>query len=209
MTDHSTGSDGQHRPRRAVRLGDSRAPATTVVVLAAAAIAVIAGFVVLRSITNQTDGSLDVVSVGATTTVTSPLSTTGLAPSTTTTATTTTTTTTTTAPSVRIRCHRRRGQRERVNRSATAMAAALEADGYTTAPVANGTGPRLERSIVYYVTGDPVALGVARLLVLQIPTARALPMPDPRRSTVRSAAPGGVDARPGRRRTSLAELPTD
>ncbi len=88
VTDHSTGSDGQHRPRRAVRLGDSRAPATTVVVLAAAAIAVIAGFVVLRSITNPTAGSLDVVSVGATTTVTSPLSTTGLAPSTTTTITT-------------------------------------------------------------------------------------------------------------------------
>ena len=59
------------------------------------------------------------------------------------------------------------------------MAAELEADGYTTAAVANTTGPQLERSIVYYVTGDPASLAVARLLVEQIPTARALPMPEP------------------------------
>ena len=147
-------------------------------VLAAAAVAVIAGFVVLRSITNPTAGSLEVVSVGATTTVTSPASTTDLSPSTTTTI--TTTTTTTLAPSVaKSRAIVVVANASGVNRSATAMAAELEADGYTTAPVANGTGPQLERSIVYYLPGDPASLAVARLLVEQIPTARALPMPEP------------------------------
>jgi len=38
------------------------------------------------------------------------------------------------------------------------------AEGYTTAPVANTTGPRLERSIIYYLVQDPAPLAVARLL---------------------------------------------
>jgi len=39
------------------------------------------------------------------------------------------------------------------------------AEGYTTAPVANTTGPRLERSIIiYYLVQDPALLAVARLL---------------------------------------------
>ena len=63
--------------------------------------------------------------------------------------------------------------------SATAMTADLAADGYSTVPVANATGPRLEQSIVYYLDDDPGALGVARLLVEQIPTAKTLPMPNP------------------------------
>ena len=56
MTDPSEASNGHRRPR-APRRGDSRGPATTVVVLAAATIAVVAGFLVLRSVTNQAAGS--------------------------------------------------------------------------------------------------------------------------------------------------------
>jgi hypothetical protein len=59
------------------------------------------------------------------------------------------------------------------------MISELAAAGYITAPVANATGPRLEQSIIYYVEGDPDALGVARLLAEQIPTAQTLPMPNP------------------------------
>ena len=58
------------------------------------------------------------------------------------------------------------------------MTEELDADGYTTASVANATGPHLERSIIYYLEGDVGAQGVANLLAEQIPTARALPMPD-------------------------------
>ena len=66
-----------------------------------------------------------------------------------------------------------------VDRSATAMTAELEAAGYTTAPVANATGPRLERSIIYYARNNPESFAVARLLAEQIPTARTLQMPEP------------------------------
>ena len=66
-----------------------------------------------------------------------------------------------------------------VDRSATAMSDDLSADGYTTAPVANTTGPYLENSVIYYLSGDDSALGVAQLIAEQIPTARTLPMPQP------------------------------
>jgi hypothetical protein len=59
------------------------------------------------------------------------------------------------------------------------MTAELKANGYTTAPVANSTGPRLDHSIIYYLDGNPTSLAVARLLAEQIPTAQTLPMPTP------------------------------
>jgi hypothetical protein len=98
-------------------------------VLAAGAIAVIAGFLVLRSVTDQAAESDDVVSDVATSTVTAPLSTTGPLTSTTTT-TATTTTTTTVAPSASksdatIVVANASG----VDRSATAMTEELAADG--------------------------------------------------------------------------------
>ena len=150
--------------------------------LVAAAIAVIAGFAVLGSITNQTAGTDEAVSDAATTAVTAAPPTTAMSPDTTTTSTTTTTTTTTTtvAPiaskSAAIVVV---ANASGLGGSATAMTADLAANGYTTAPVANSTGPRLEQSMIYYLQGDPAALAVARLLAEQIPTARTAPMPDP------------------------------
>ena len=47
-----------------------------------------------------------------------------------------------------------------VGGSATAMGADLAADGYTVAPMAISTGPRLGRSIVYYLNEDPASLAV-------------------------------------------------
>jgi cytoskeletal protein RodZ len=178
VIDSSGASGGQHRPRRGLRLGDSRAPVTTVVVLAAATVAVVAGLVILRSMTDQAAGSDELASDVATTTVSAaPESTSDVTASTTT---TTTTTTTTIAPRASksdavIVVANASG----VDRSATAMTAELEADGYTTASVANATGPRLERSIIYYLDEDPASLAVARLLAEQIPTARTVPMPEP------------------------------
>ena len=176
-------SSPRHR-RRTPRFGDSGAPITTGALLVAAAVAVIAGFVVLRSITDQVDRSESVSGsdyCGE--------------------------------PHGHDHCHRgadvHRGQTAEhddhdvatsttvassaaksdaivvvadpsgVDRSATAMISELAAEGYTTAPVANTTGPRLERSIIYYLKEDPASLAVARLLAEQIPTAQTLAMPEP------------------------------
>jgi cytoskeletal protein RodZ len=171
--------------RRPPRLGDKGAPVTTVAVIVAAAVAVIAGFAVLRSITDQVDGPESIVGsddaasdVASTAVTTAPMSTAARQLSTTTTSPTTTSTTVASnaAKSDAIVVV---ANASGVDRSATAMIAELDAAGYTTAPVANTTGPRLERSIIYYLDDDPASLAVARLLAAQIPTAQTLVMPEP------------------------------
>jgi hypothetical protein len=170
-------STGQRGRRDGPRLGDSRAPVTTVTVLSLAAVAVIAGFMILRSVTDPAVEPADVAgAVPATTVATTPAPPTSAVP--TSAVPTTTTTTTSTLPTAsKSAATVVVANASGVDGSATAMTAALAADGYTTAPVANSTGPRLERSIIYYVEGDQAALAVARLLAEQIPTAQTLPMP--------------------------------
>jgi cytoskeletal protein RodZ len=173
-----------HR-RRTPRLGDRGAPVTTVAILVAAAVAVIAGFLVLRSITDQVDGPGNIVgsdnaaSDEATATVTTAPMSAAARPLSTTTTTTTTTSTTVASSAAKSDAIVVVANASGVDRSATAMIAELEAAGYTTAPVANTTGPRLERSIIYYLEEDPASLAVARLLAGQIPTAQTLAMPEP------------------------------
>jgi hypothetical protein len=181
VTDQSGANGGGPRRDRGPRLGDSRAPVTNVMVLAAAAAAVIAGFLILGSVTNQTPGAEEAVTSSATVVTATPTTAAAAAVSTTgPSATTTTTTTTTLAPrAAKSAAIVVVANASGVDRSATAMTDELSADGYTTGPVANSTGPRLERSTIYYVRGNEAALGVARLLADQIPTARTLPMPDP------------------------------
>jgi cytoskeletal protein RodZ len=180
VTDQAGASNGGRRRDRGPRLGESRAPVTNVVVIAAAAAAVIAGFVILRSVTNQTPGADEAVTSGAfvtaTPTTTAAVSTTGPSATTTTAASTTTTSVPTAAKSDAIVVV---ANASGVDRSATAMTDQLSADGYTTAPVANSTGPRLERTVIYYLPRNDAARGVAHLLATQIPTARTAPMPDP------------------------------
>ena len=143
--------------------------------LSAAAVAVIAGFVILRSITDPAEEVDDTVSEVATTVATTPPSTVDVLPST-----STSTTSTTAAPTVpKSAATVVVANASGVGGSATAMAAELTAAGYTVAPVANSTGPQLQTSIVYYVQADPTALAVAQLLVAQIPTAQTQPMPNP------------------------------
>jgi hypothetical protein len=146
-------------------------------VLAAAAVCVVIGFFILRSITGPA-GPDDSISAGATTDGSAPTTSIAAPPTTAASTTSTSTTTTTTLPTVaKSAAPIMVANASGVDRSATAMAAELDAAGYTTAPVANGTGPRLERSIIYYVAGDPTPRGVARLLAEEIPTAQVLPMP--------------------------------
>jgi cytoskeletal protein RodZ len=184
MTDQSDAGNGQQRHRRKPRLGESRAPVTTVVVLVAATVAVIAGFVVLRSVTDPAEGSDEATGEAATVVSSTPGSTISAAPPSTTGETSSTTTSTTTTTTVAPRASKSDAtvvvaNASGVDQSATAMTAELEADGYTTAPVANATGSYIDQSIIYYLDGDDESLGVARLVAEQIPTARTLPMPDP------------------------------
>ena len=159
------------------KLGDTRSPVTTIVVLAAAAVAVLAGFVILGSITNDISASSEVFSDSATTTIAAAPAATAPPPITSTTSSTTTTTVVPNASksdAVVVVANA-----SGVGGSATSMISQLAAAGYTMAPVANATGPRLEQSIIYYLESNPKALGVARLLAAQIPTAQTLPMPQP------------------------------
>ena len=174
MTDASTPSGGARRPPRPPRLGDSRAPATTIAVLAVAAVAVIAGFLILGSITEPSAGPDDAPTASATS-VAAPATT--VAPATTAAPTTSTTTTTTTTPVSRSDAIVVVANASGIGGTATAMTEALAAAGYTTAGVANSNGQQLDRSIIYFVEREPAALGVARLLAEQIPTANTVPMP--------------------------------
>jgi cytoskeletal protein RodZ len=182
MTDHPDANGSGHRRRpRSPKLGDSRAPVTNVAVLVAAGIAVIAGILILRSVTNPAESEEPGNEVGTTANATlAPTTVTSAPASTTEPPTTTSSTTTTSVPrasksDATIVVANASG----VDRSATAMSEDLAADGYTTAPVANTTGPRLDQSVIYYQAGNVASLGVAHLLADQIPTARISPMPDP------------------------------
>jgi LytR cell envelope-related transcriptional attenuator len=181
MTDQTEADSGHHRRPRKPRLGESRAPVTTIAVLIVATVAVVAGFLVLRSVTDPASGSDDATPEAATIVSSTPASTISAAPPPTTggTSSTTTSSTTTLVPrasksDATVVVANASG----VDHSATAMTDELAADGYTTAPVANATGPYIERSIIYYLEGDVASQGVALLLAEQIPTARTLPMPD-------------------------------
>jgi hypothetical protein len=160
------------RRRRPVH-GDSRGLAPTLVLLVAAAGAVVAGFVILRSVTDQTVATDDSIVVIETTTPTTVPASTIAVPTSTTTAPTTTAAPVVSKSDATVVVANASG----VGGSATAMTAELVADGYTTAPVANSVGAQLDQSIIYYLPNDPGALGVARLLAAQIPTAQTLPMP--------------------------------
>jgi hypothetical protein len=145
--------------------------------------AVIAGFVILRSITKQTaasdaaGGDVATATVAASTVPsTEPSSTTS-----TTAATTTTTTTTTTIPPDEAKSGATVvvANASGIGGTATSMRTQLAAAGYVVTPVANGKKPWLDHTVIYYVGTDPGALAVAQLLAQQIPGAQTLPMPDP------------------------------
>ncbi len=151
--------------------------------LALAVVAVIAGLLILHSVTEHSiareEGGADAIAGAATSappTTTAATATSTTAAPTTTSATTTTTTTPGAAKSAATVVV---ANASGIGGSATKMTAQLAANGYLTAPVANATGPRLDQSVIYYVASDPPAQGVARLLAAQISSAQTLPLPNP------------------------------
>ena len=86
MTDERDLTGGRRRPPRAPRVGDSRSPVTTIVVLALGAVAVVVGLVILFSITGDSTPS-ETVETPTTVATTTPISIVGIptaAPTTTT-----------------------------------------------------------------------------------------------------------------------------
>lgn len=156
------------RPWRPPRLGDSGAPITTIVVLAAAAVAVVIGLVILGSVGEPAEGPDEIATASTSTTVPATSS-----PATTT---STSTTTTTTTPPSKTDAPIFVANASGIGGSATAMGEELEGDGYVVSEVGNSTGPRLDESIIYFAD-DPRSRGVAQLLAEQIPTANTVPMP--------------------------------
>jgi hypothetical protein len=171
-TDERDHTDRPRRPYKAPRVGDSRAPITTLIVLAVAAVAVIIGFVILSSISGESTRSptAETVSAPATSTPISVVDIPTAAPTTTTVA--APTAGKGDAPLLVVNASGVRG-------SATTMLAQLAADGYAAKKLANAKGGRLEQTVVYYVAGDAAAESVARLLATQIRQAQVQPMPDP------------------------------
>jgi hypothetical protein len=173
MPDAPDPTDGGQRTRRQPRLGDSRAPATTITVLAIAAVAVIAGLLVLRSVTGESTRADDEADTSSTTTTLPPIViTVGPVASSTTVAPPAAAVAKSDATLIVVNA-------SGVGGSATAISAELAANGYTTSRVANATGGRLQQSVIYYIAGQSAAEAVARLLNTQIPQAQLAPMPDP------------------------------
>jgi hypothetical protein len=153
MTEMPDGPDtGQQR--RTSRAGEGGPPVSGVLTIVLAVIAVVAGFLILRAISDDDDGDAGgSPSVGSTET-TAPLGSTPLD---------TTTTTTTAPPLVTTGAQVQVANASNVNGAAAGMSRALEAVGYTMGEPTNRSEAfgQAETTVIYYNTANPQALAVA------------------------------------------------
>jgi hypothetical protein len=140
-------AEGTSRPPRR---GDAGSPVGSTLSIVLALLAVVVGFVILRSIRDDGGGGGAVVSDSTTTTI-DLLATTTTAP-----ASTTTVVVDTFGPATVVVANA-----NRVNGSATQMTKTLQAAGFTMGEPTNATGGKLEVTQLYYVDTDPNALAVA------------------------------------------------
>lgn len=162
--------------RRAPRQGAGGAPAGSTLSIVLAVIAVVAGFLILRNITDDggTSANVDLGDAGngggTATTVVNPASSV---------ATTPTTTTTTTIPRITEGATVVVANVNGVGGSAGAMTKTLELAGYTMGTAVNGTGPNIGDSIVYYDATVAAALDVANSVGNDLGGLSVLPVPTP------------------------------
>lgn len=174
--DHPRGTTSGRTPR----LGDARSPVGSTLSIVLAVVAVIAGFLILRELTDDDGG--DTTALGGDNTVVVGDSTaTGDAGVTSTTNSlgATPVATTTTAPSrtlegATIAVANASG----VSGSAAGMSSALTTAGYVgVAEPGNGTGADQETSSVYFVAGDAAAEAVARSIAADLGGVEVAQMP--------------------------------
>jgi hypothetical protein len=177
MTDAPEGpaeGEPERGTRRGPRGGDGASPVGSTLSIVLAVIAVIAGFLILRAITDDDD---DGGSIGGATT-TSPGTEVsipgGVDSAVTTVATPTTPAPSTTGATVSV------ANASGVSGSAAAMTTALQTAGYTTGEPGNDNrGADLATSVVYYVAGDVNAQAVAQSVANALGGLAIEPMPSP------------------------------
>ncbi len=158
-TDLPEGGDPQRGGGgRPPRVGDSRSPVGSTLSIVLAVVAVVAGFLILRELTDDDGGS---TATGNGSEESAPLLT--LAPGNSAPATDGrgAAVTSTTAAAVRSGATIAVANASGVAGSAGAMSAALETEGYKGVGEPGNSEQRLETSVVYYVATDPAAEAVA------------------------------------------------
>lgn len=192
-TDLPEGNDGQRGATsgRSPRLGDARSPVGSTLSIVLAVIAVIAGFLILRELTDDDGGgtaigsddtAVDGTALGGAgvTSTTNGLGGGGL------TTTTASAASTKTLSGATIAVANVSG----VGGSAAAMSSALETAGYEgVGEPGNGTGADQETSSVYYVAGDAAAEAVARSIAADLGGVTTAEMP-----ATRPASGGDTDS---------------
>ena len=169
----SVSGPGGTPPRKSPRQGIGGSPVGSTLSIVLAVVAVVAGFLILRNITDDNDGAGS--SLDGSGTDTGDSTTTTADPN----ATTTETTTTTTEPQLvfegaTVVVANASG----VPGSAGRMTDRLKEAGFTTAEPTNSTGEKLEQSVVYYdpavaaaqAVADSVARTMGGLTVEPVPT---------------------------------------
>jgi LytR cell envelope-related transcriptional attenuator len=179
MTDAPEGpaeGEPERGSRRSPRVGDSGSPVGSTLSIVLAVIAVIAGFLILRAITNDDSGNDSIGAGGATTNPTgsTPVSVdVGSLP-------TSVPGPTTPAGPVRTGATVSVANASGVGGSAAAMSTALQTAGYTMGtPGNNNTGSNLKTSVVYYVDGDAAAQAVAQSVATEMGGVQIAVMPAP------------------------------
>jgi LytR cell envelope-related transcriptional attenuator len=170
MADVPEGSGQTERGagRRPPRVGDSSSPVGSTLSIVLAVVAVVAGFLILRSVFDDDDGSAGLTpesTVAGAETTSGPNSTTP-----TTRATPTTIGRVTTATVVVANA-------SGVGGSAGAMSTALEGIGYTTGEPTDASGANLDRSLVYFVRGVNGARQTAQSVANDMGGLRVRQMP--------------------------------
>jgi len=176
MTDAPDGlaeGEPERGTRRSSRVGDSGSPVGSTLSIVLAVIAVIAGFLILRAITDDDDG--DAGGIGTEDTGSTPGTATGAGDG----ATTTSAATSTTQAEVRTGAVVVVANASGVQGSATAMSTALEGAGYTMGEPGNTNGGQLSASVVYYVAGDTAAQAVANTVAKDMGGISVEEMPTP------------------------------
>jgi hypothetical protein len=178
MTDAPEGPaevEPERGSRRSPRVGDSGSPVGSTLSIVLAVIAVIAGFLILRAVTNDDDNGDDGLGTTNSTApggVVTSLAAGGSTPATPSVA-------PTQAPVAKNAATVSVANASGVGGSAAGMSTALQTAGYTMGTPGNSTAEKLATSIVYYVNGDANAQGVAALLAADMGGLQTAAMPTP------------------------------
>ncbi len=171
--DPAVSGPGGTPPRKTPRQGIGGSPVGSTLSIVLAVVAVVAGFLILRNITDDNDGASSAIGNGdgseetTTTTVDLGLETTTEVP------------TTTVAPMVTEGATVVVANASGVPGSAGRMSTALGAVGFTMAEATNSTGGQLEQSVIYYDPAVAAAQAVAESVALTMGGLTVEPVPTP------------------------------